>query len=372
MKKFFYLAILSVLTIFTGCDPMEDVYNELEFSEDFVVAEAEITLSEDDYEAIGQSYPNFNSVDEAKELIPGFLSDQYPAWGDGSAAYVTFDIYQPKQYEDSLIIYEVTTEDYDSNPETSQYDNFDDEDQIYALLNAKYPDIEDNTLVSLTYLFYDGSVNELNNGFFYTGGEWVFIQGFTEDEYNDMGESFPNFSSEDEAYAKIPVYLKELFKYQEMEAGDFQPIMYKLYVSGTTESYIAYFIYNGTEWEVYENVVTQTLQFGHDGTKWVPDNTIRYTFTSQDFATVSTALAATYPNPASSAGNYGNFDRRTGNAAYWSTEMILEAVSIVLDDIDPSAEEGQQYVVSYAIYNGSAGTEEISVIKSGGVWVLNE
>jgi hypothetical protein len=371
MKKLFYLAILSVLTIFTGCDPMEDVYNELEVTEDFVVAEAEVTLTEDDYEAIGQSYPNFNSVDQAKELIPGFLSDLYPAWGDGSAAFVTFDIYQPEEYEDALIIYEVTTEDYDSNPETSQYDNFDDEDQIYDLLNAKYPDIEDNTLVSLTYLFYDGSVNELNNGFFYTGGEWVFIQGFTEDEYNAMGESYPNFSSEDEAYAKIPVYLEEKFKYQEVEAGDLQPIMYKLYVDGVTESYIAYFTYNGTEWEVYENVVTQTLQFGHDGATWVPDNTIRYTLTGADFTAIGEEFADTYENPAWSAGNYSNFDRREGNTNYWSTEMILEAVSFILDGMDPNAEEGQKYVVSYAIYNGSAGTEEISVIKSGGTWVLN-
>ena len=37
--------------------------------------------------------------------------------------------------------------------------------------------------------------------------------GFTAEEYATMGEGYSNFSSEDEALAKIPVFLLEKFRY---------------------------------------------------------------------------------------------------------------------------------------------------------------
>lgn len=373
MKKIVYLLAILGLA-FTGCEPLEDINAEIDAlnaTTDFISGDVVFALSDEDYEDLDISYGNFNSIEDAKTMIPGLLADKYPVWGNGSSALVTFAIYEPKRNEKSLIIYEVTTEDYDANPDTEEYDNFDEDDQIYEFLNTKYPDPEDRVLVSLTYKFYNGGLKTLNDGFLYTDGEWVFIQGFTEDEYEAMGEGFPNFSYEDEAFAKIPIFLKDKFKYDNKSAGDVEGFMYKLYVDGVTESYVVYFAYDGSYWSKYENVVNQTIQFGHDGTVWVPDNTIKYTLAGSDYVFIGESLADTYPDPAGSAENYSNFDRREGNDNYWSNDMLVEAMGVLLNNIDASAAEGQKYVLSFDIYNGAAGIEELSVIKTDGEWVLN-
>ncbi|MFZ0489504.1 MAG: hypothetical protein WAM00_04610, partial [Salegentibacter sp.] len=146
---------------------------------------------------------------------------------------------------------------------------------------------------------------------------------------------------------------------------------YKYYSKGLKTD-IMYFVYNGATWEVYNNVVSQSLQFGHNGTTWVPDNTIRYSMNSTDYAIIAGALGDKYPGPVGSMGKYGNFDRRAGNSAYWSDDMLLEAMNVLLDEIDPNAEVGQKYVITFDVYNGSNTTESLSVIKDeSGSWVLN-
>lgn len=68
-------------------------------------------------------------------------------------------------------------------------------------------------------------------------------------------------------------------------------------------------------------------------------------------------------------GFFGSFDRRSGSANFWNNDMLLEAFNVLLDSIDPSAQEDQKYVLTYVIYNGSTTDESMSVIKTGGVWV---
>jgi hypothetical protein len=381
MKKLIYcLAILG--TIFTSCNPNEDIYRALDSVEKVIVGDVVYELTDEDYDDLDKSFGNFNSEDEAKTLIPSLLSDKYPVWGKGSSALVSFKIYSPKREEKSIIRYTVTTEDYDSNPETERFNNFDDVDQIYDLLNVKYPSPSDRTLVSLTYKFYDGSTNTLNNGFLYINGAWEFILGFTNDEYSAMGEGFSNFSSEDEAIAKIPVFLKDKFKYETKVAGDIEATMYKLYTTdvddldgdgrvddNTTYSFVKYFIYDGSNWSEYNDVLTTSIQFGHDGATWVPDNTIKYTFTGEDVSFISNALIGTYPGPADNVGFFGSFDRRSGSSNFWNDAMLLEAFNLLLDNKNPSAAEGQKYVLTFVVYTGSTGNESKSVIKTGGVWV---
>jgi len=329
-------------------------------------------------------FGNFNSVDDAKIMIPDLLADKYPIWGLGSSANVSFNVYAPRRDERSLIVYEVTTADYDANPDTAQFDNFDDEDQIYEFLNTKYPTPEDRVLVSLTYDFYDGSTNELNNGFLYLEGNWEMITGFTDDEYETMGEGFPNFSSEDEANDKIPIFLEEKFLYDNKVAGDIEPIMYKLYTldvddvdedgsttDRTTYSYVTYFIYDGVDWSEYTNEIVETVKFGHDGNVWVPDNTIRYTLTSADVAFISDAFITVYPGPADNVGFFGSFDRRSSSPNYWNDDMLLEAFNALLENGSFVTAEEQKYVLTYVIYTGATGNESMSLIKMGGEWVLN-
>ncbi|WOD44734.1 hypothetical protein [Hwangdonia lutea] len=367
MKKLIYLIAVLGIT-FTGCNPNEDIYNKIDAEANPIVGDAVITLSDEDYDELELNFGNFNSVDDAKAMLPSFLEDKYPVWGKGSSALVTFKWYNPiETYE--AAVYELS--DAEHNAITGNtYGNFDENGHIYDYLDATYPNPEEGDFVSLRYRFYSGGEMTLTDGFAFEDGSWVKFTGFTEDQYNDMGEGFPNFSSEDEANQKIPIALLDIFKFNPKSAGDIVLSMYELYVGGgVTESYTAAYIFDGVAFSAYSNVAEETVQFGHDGTTWVPDNTIKYTFTTDDVALISNALIGTYPGPADNVGFFGSFDRRESSSNYWSDAMLLEAFNLLLDNKHPSAEEGQKYVLTFIIYNGATTNETKSVIKTGGVWV---
>lgn len=371
MKKIFYLFAILLGTILVGCDPLEDINNEVDAIETAIVGDVELILSDDDYEDLDLNFGNFNSVDDAKTMLPGFLGDKYPVLGKGSSALVTYKRYaKVNTYSEN--IYELS--DAEHNAITgSTYGNFDRSSHIYDYLEATYADAEEGDFVSLRYHFYDGGESTLTNGFYFEEGNWNKVTGFTVDEYSAMGEGFPNFSSHDEAEVKIPIALVDVYKYEPLEAGTVVMAMYELYKGGgVTKSYTSNFVFNGTSFAKYDNEAIEILQFGHDGVTWVPDNTIKYTLESADYALIVTELGSKYPEATGSMDNYGNFERRPGNAAEWTKPMLAEAAGVVLDDLDPTATEGQKYVVTYDVYNGSSGTEDTAVIKTDGVWVLNE
>lgn len=366
MKKLFYsFAILSL--VFTSCNPMEDIYEEIDAQIQVISGEAKITLEDSDYEDLGLNFGNFGSVDEAKSLLPGFLSDKYPAWGKESLAEVTFKLYAPRRDEKSLTVYEVTDADYTAGGHN--YGNFDSFDDITGFLNSKYPNAANRLLVSLKYKYYSGGTTyNLDNGFINNAGVWEMSTGITDQEYADMGEGRAQFSYEDEAYEKIPVLLKDKFKYNGNVAGDVEGIMFKLYVTDTQDidndgrtddralySYVAFFIYDGENWSKYNNVINESIKFGHDGTNWVPDNTIKYTLTAADYELVGN-------------GRYGNFDVRTGKDEETEAARVAKISTILLNNF-PSDAEGQKYIVTYNIYNGANGVWSIAVIKEGGVYV---
>jgi hypothetical protein len=123
-----------------------------------------------------------------------------------------------------------------------------------------------------------------------------------------------------------------------------------------TYSYAFYCIFDGENWSEYTNIIAETLKFGHDGSTWVPDNTIKYTLTSADYALVGN-------------GYYNNFDVRSGKAEELESVRLDKINTILLNNF-PGMAEGQKFSVSYAIYNGAAGIWEMRVILSGGKYVL--
>lgn len=95
-------------------------------------------------------------------------------------------------------------------------------------------------------------------------------------------------------------------------------------------------------------------------------------FDFSDYDTVASALLTT-PGFVEAAGNldsYGNFNR-TGGGSSWSDEMMVTAMGVMLDNLDPSSEDGQKYITTCNIYDGSSGTEDRSLIKEAGVWIQN-
>ena len=128
----------------------------------------------------------------------------------------------------------------------------------------------------------------ITNGFAYEDGNWIKFTGFTEDQYSAMGESYPNFSSSDEADIKIPIALLDIYQFSPLSAGDIVLSMYELYMGGgVTKSFTAAFIFDGVAFHPYENEIEVTVQFGHDGENWIPDNTIKYDLTSADVSFIS-------------------------------------------------------------------------------------
>ncbi|MBD0823539.1 hypothetical protein [Aestuariibaculum marinum] len=366
MKNIFYY-LLIFGAFFTGCNPMDDVYEDLNLESKPVVGDVVYTLSDDDYEALDKTYGNFNSEDEAKELIPDLLTDVYPVWGEGSTALVTFKVYNRiDTYEAD--VYELSDEEHNAITGNT-YGNFDRTSHVYQYLEATYPNAEDGDFVSLRYRYYSGVETTLTDGFAYEDGEWVKFTGFTEDQYEAMGEGFPNFSSEDEANQKIPIALLDVYKFDPRSEGDIVLSMYELYMGGgVTRSFTAAYVFDGMSFEPYDNEMNVTIQFGHDGSTWVPDNTIKYTLTGSDVTLISNSFIDIYPGPADNVGYFGSFDRRDSSSNYWSDAMLLEAFNVLLDEMDPLAEEGQKYVLTYVIYNGSTTNETKSVIKTEGVW----
>lgn len=363
MKKIFFVFAI-VAMAFTSCNPLEDVYSEVDAQENVIVGDANITLTDDNYTdavedgGFGLSFPNFGSVNEAKTMVPAFLTNLYPVWGKSSSANVTFKYYN-KVNTYSRNVEKVSTADYEAI-EGAGATSFNSSSDIYKYLDLKYPAAADGDFYSVSHkLTRSGVTNTIVDGFVRdaNAGRWNRIVGFTTDQYNAMGESYPNFSNHDEAAEKIPAALSDRFKFDNKSAGDIEAVMYELYKGGgVTKSYVNNYIFDGSTWSKYNNVLSETIKFGHDGSVWVPDNTIKYTLTGADYALVGND-------------RYNNFDVRPGKDEEAESARLAKINTILLNNF-PSDAEGQKYIVSYNIYNGSNGVWQMAVIKTGGVYVL--
>jgi len=355
MKKIIYLLVILTGFTFISCDPLEDINAELDAKATSIAGEVAFELTDEDYDDLDLQYGNFNSVDDAKAMIPSLLKDKYPVWGDGSLANVTFKWYN-KMETYSENIYELTDEEHNAVTGNT-YGNFDRDYHIFNYIETKYTMPEEGDFVSLRYDYFAGGVTTLTDGFYFDGTDWNKVEGFTPDQYNAMGESYPNFSSHDEAEAKTPIFLVDRFKYNPKSAGDIVATMYELYKGGgVTKSYTSNYIFDGTAWSKYNNVANETVKFGHDGTNWVPDNTIKYTLNAADYELVGN-------------GRYGNFDVRSGKDEETIESRVAKINTILMNNF-PSMAEGQKFIVKYNVYSGANEIWETKVILTGGEYVL--
>lgn len=547
MKRIIYCLVLLGLTI-TGCDPMEDVYQETATEADPIIGSDNYTLTSDDYAELELDFGNFSSIDDARTMLPGFLAEKYPFWGEGSSVVVGYKLYVGNAEGVSDFtgadIYEFTNSDYATTGSDAFgfYPNVNATNEIPTVLDAqiasptegqivlaKYdqytetpevgladlvaynfagsmegwtvaeesgadevwtsqsgyvqgngyfgtqianeewlvsPSIDlsgesdlkfqitqeldfagDTSLIKILvstdytddvltatwdeitlanpatgdmassedydFSAYDGetinvafryestdsdaarwrianlkiktlgatgNTNSKGEYFMYTGGSWEAVEGvyyLSSADFDSMGEGsgqpgqYDNFSSSISPDDYLPTFLGLTFPYAQEEDELF--VIYDYY-SSSSGAQIRGNLYTvtGGVWTGHESVIDTTLQFGFEDGVWVPDNTIRYAMTTDDYATIVAALADQYPSATSSMENYGNMDRRAGNPAEWTNPMVLDAINVVLDALNPSAEEEQKYVVTIDVYNGSNTTEDFAVIKIGGEWIYQE
>lgn len=172
MKKVIYL--LTVITlVFSACNPMEDIMEELDEMNKEFVGEATYTLVSDDYETIAELALNEDSTDvanaafietneyfsdtvSASKYIPALVSTLFPAFGKNSVATITYDFYEgyPAYLTEYVQapFYQITAEDYQSvGGSVEEYLFFlptdKPENHIPGILTGEYPAAVDGDLV---------------------------------------------------------------------------------------------------------------------------------------------------------------------------------------------------------------------------------
>lgn len=142
------------MVVFSACDPMEDVYDELDALKGPFTKKVDVTLSSEDYtEVKGKSY--FTTEEKAAAAIPEFLNEAYSHLENGSTVRVTYNKLMFPGYNSSVSEvekYTAVAEDYDFTGES--HDNFNSAGDLVKLLEHKYPDAVENQLVVLTYDYY--------------------------------------------------------------------------------------------------------------------------------------------------------------------------------------------------------------------------
>jgi hypothetical protein len=343
MKKIIYcLAFLGA--ILTGCNPNEDIYNDLDSAErpgfDYIQAVEAYTFTSEDYaiyetELSEEEY--FGSQDQADQIIPDFLADKYPVWGEGSLVNVGYNLFDKTELETM------------STMETLSNLN-----EVDGYLGDNYETAVNGTFVELTYNA-DILSYALSDGDFETIGDAL------SSKYPEPAASAARFSNFDrrsgrDGYWSDSMILEgfnELLA-DEYSIGQVVAVTFAIYDGGTNFSESFTVQYNGYGFT--------KLDVEAGGT-----TAIEYALSGDDYDTIATALAASYPGPAENLGNFGSFDVRSSSANYWSEAMILEGLNIIL----PTATEGDVYAVSYEIYNGSRGTETMTLLYTAGAYIAN-
>ena len=359
------------MLVFTACDPMEDVYEELDSLEGSFKKEGLVLkLVDADYKTSNKFYA---SEEAAVAAIPAILQSKFPQLGNGSKVKVTFNLASPTAANNVVSgwsKYTVSDEDYLANG--FKYKNFDSPDDMITFLNAKYPDAADNQLVVLTYQYYSGTTSTVTDSFYFVDGAWVNAYHVTPENYDAVGSGrFDNFESKDDAL--LPDYFNRFLSdviYSAKE-GDVQYVSYTYYGGGTNQKITA-MVFNGTRWIAAPATQEATIQFGKKNGTWVPDLTKSYTLVAADYTWIASQPALGTTDQLKNLGDFGNFYQSwNGSPNYWSNNNIILALGGLLKHKFPNEEVGQKYSVTYAYYASGNKTNTVILIKrASGEWEI--
>lgn len=169
------------------------------------------------------------------------------------------------------------------------------------------------------------SVQE-NVMYVYTSGRWSVASDYTvlnHSDYQAMGQKYDNLSNDGpELY--LVNYCKVKFPYA--VEGDVKYVVYNYYASSATTLRCAAYKFDGSEWSVFNGVVTETSQFVMTGGKWIYDPNVTITLPAGKGIEISTLYYQTCvdwvaanidkPTGATYVTSYGNNEYYTGASAY--------------------------------------------------------
>lgn len=210
----------------------------------------------------------------------------------------------------------------------------------------------------------------------YTSGAWKPSTGvyvLSAEDYDSMGEAsgqpgrYNNFDSSMAIDDYVQTFLSLTAPYSYGQDDDKVIIIYKYYSSsaGATQTRGNLYTVVDGMWTPHTSTIATTLQFGVENGVFVPDNTIRYTVTSDDYEYMATALEgdSNVTGGLATLANYHDYD------SSWSQADINYSLGVLLDHIDPNATEGQKYLMSYLVYSGGIAEFSVKLIKENGKWV---
>ncbi len=207
------------------------------------------------------------------------------------------------------------------------------------------------------YTYADGAWEEPSNRFYFV----------SEADFASMGVVTFGSRADPVAFPEdyLPTFLGLKFPYA--QEGAELDVTYNYESSNMQVRGNLYTFIDGI-WVGYQSTISTTLQFGHDGTTWVPDNTIKYTLVrNADYEYMASQLTdAEYSGFIGNLAGYGDFDYN------WSDAQIHYALSLFLDHHDPNAAEGQKYILTYVIYDNGENDYTTSFIKQNGAWIVND
>ncbi len=356
------------MVVFSACDPMEDVYDELDALKGPFTKKVDVTLSSEDYtEVKGKSY--FTTEEKAAAAIPEFLNEAYSHLENGSTVRVTYNKLMFPGYNSSVSEvekYTAVAEDYDFTGES--HDNFNSAGDLVKLLEHKYPDAVENQLVVLTYDYYqNGATSTVTDSFYFKDGAWRNIYHVSDEDYASVGKRSDFSSSDDDL---LPEYFNKLLSNTVFGAvaGDVKYVSYAYYSNKTTTQQVLGMVYNGSEWVKVnpEAVEEAVLQLKKKQGTWVPDLTKSYTLVADDYVWISKQPELGTQPQRDNLGDpkYLNFYQSwAGNDNYWSDEDVLVALSGFLKNKFPNEEVGQKFEVTYAYYKSGNKTNTVTLIK---------
>lgn len=284
----------------------------------------------------------------------------------------TWDVIELTNVPDGTSWDEVLSDAYslsDYNGETIniafKYISTDSDAGTYEIVDVslKAPGVEGVAEPSSEFYTFDGSSWELSEGVYY----------LSDDDFDSMGEGsgqpgkYNNFSSSISPDDYLLTFLSK--KYPYALEGDDLSVIYRYYSSNSGAQLRGnlYTFMNGA-WSSFQSTIGTSLQFGHDGNNWEPDNTIKYTLVrNADYEYMASKLTTDeYSGLIGNLAKYGDFDYN------WTDAQINYALAIFLDYLNPNAEEGQKYILTYVIYDNGENDYKTAFIKTGGAWVVND
>lgn len=373
MKKILFIATVAIGFIFSACNPMQDIMDELDssyaaddaralFLKDKLVAPAAYTLTDADYalssNANVSKYKNFSATDLPKDNLPEILNKKFSAQ-NSQAMKVTYNFYS-KPYVDVAKAYKISTADYTSMGQT--YGNFSDDAVAQVLIGRLFDRVmyakDAGTEKTAVYIKYqtnmtryvkvnaDFTTEVLTSG---TGAVPV-----TDAQYEAMGNGkYKNFDDIDQAQTRLAALT---------QAEGTAPFIYSCKVYKNYIDTYAVYLYNGNNWILKQSLmpVTEVLNYALDASDitksyWWADPAIKITLGAKDYGMYT------------ETSKYSNFDLRGSIAPGTDRGKLAEMIGGMLD-ANHGAVENQQYLVTYAYYDGSNGSATIRIIKEGGAW----